>query len=358
MLKSVIASAGSLLVMCGVAGAAEVTWSVFADQTAMSSPGSESRSLRAIAVNPQSTILFGSYINGSSSHVVKAYDATAGSPSYGSVTGSFATSTGTAAAKAIAVDDRGYIYTGRPDDDTAQIRIFDNTFNRLNSADVPLDDFGHDKRVNGIDVVHSGSQYFVYTTSSSSSTGWVNRWDVTNPAAPVLDTSFGINGRIDLNTITGASSATYLRGIDVAADGVIFTASLDSGKVHRISADLSVAVSADIAMAHDVALYGDRLYVATYNGADSRVYVLDADTLATIDVLDPVAALGLTRSSDGGFSGIDIDANGLLYVSDQVYASDSSTVSDRIFVALVPEPAALAVLGLAPVLMGRRRVTR
>lgn len=352
--KTMIFVASSLLLACGVVNGAELNWSVFADQTAQSSPGSETRSLRAIALDPESTTLYGSYINGSSSHAVKVYDAAIGSDTYGSVLGSFITSTGTAAAKAITVDDRGYIYTGRPDDSDAQIRIFESSYVRI--ASVPMSSFGHTKTVNGMDVVRNGSQYLLYTTGSSSSSGMVNRWDVTDPTNPVADTSFGSGGQIDLMTITGASSPTYLRGIEVTPSGVIYTASLDTGKVHRISADLSTAVSADVPRAHDVAVYGDRVYAVTYDGTDSRVYVLDALNLSLIEVLNPVAALGLDRQDIEGFSSIEIDANGWMYVADQVYKNESSTVSDRIFVAMIPEPGSLALIGLAgPLLIRRRR---
>ncbi len=354
LFRSITSLCGGLALIASAAHA-DLTWSVYVDQTGLSSPTSEARSLRGIAVNPQATALFGSYINGSTSHLIKQYDADVDSAAYGDEVGSFTTSTGNAAAKAITVDDRGNIFTARPDDDTAQIRVFDSTYDRI--ASVAQGAFGHTKTANGIDVVKSGSDYLLYTTGASSSSGFVNRWNVNNASSPTADTTFnGTAASIDLTTIAGASNATYLRGIEVAGDGTIYTASLDNGYVHRISSDLSSAISGMIPRAHDVAVFGNELYAVTYDGVNSRVYVLDATTLEQIDVIDPLAGLSLTRGTEGGFSSIEIDADGRIYVADQVYASSGSAVSDRILVSTIPEPTSLMLLlGMSGLAIRRRR---
>ncbi|WP_220214873.1 hypothetical protein, partial [Streptomyces shenzhenensis] len=110
----------------------------------------------------------------------------------------------------------------------------------------------------------------------------------TDPANPVLDTTFNGTGTFNLADLPGFSTAGAPRGLTVAPDGTIYLASTDTGNftngtVYRIASDLASATSVTVLGAMDVALRGGRVYATQYLADNSAIAVLDATTLAQVD---------------------------------------------------------------------------
>ncbi len=251
--------------------------------------------------------------------------------------------------KSIATDDRGYVYVGNrlSGGNSGSLFVHNATLGAaFSSVSVPDYFFG------GIATYRSGSDYFVYASSETS--GRINRYNVNDPTNMILDTSFGVNG-----TYTLAGGSGILRGLTVANDGSIFVTSRDDSKLYKISADLAAVSSADVTGAMDVALYGGNAYVTSYNGADSKIAVFSTSSIGFVEdiTISTLDANAYTRGTAAGWGGIDIGADGRIWITDQAYGS-TSVIQDRLLVSsalpgapqAVPEPATLLGFGL-PVLM-------
>ncbi|MGE0144954.1 MAG: hypothetical protein AB7I19_16900 [Planctomycetota bacterium] len=326
---------GAILAAFASQATAQVNWSLLADHPASAT----TRSLRGIALDPTAPRLYGGLIQGSSTAGTRRYTL-AGTPPVGTEAGFFNVTTQPFAssashqAEAVVVDDRGWVYVASIKDSTSadNARIYVCTEDFATSTMIALADIDFPgttgETIGGIDVRNDGGNYQLYVTRfrSASDAPYVERYaiDGANVATATLnlDTTFNGTGRY---TLPGGSK---LRGIDVAADGTMFVASRDTDRVWRIPASLSGETFATVTRAMDVALYGDYAYVTSYDGTNSAVVEFDAATL--IATGRTFTATGtFPRATTEGYSGIDIDAAGRLYVCDQIYASNS----DRILVS-------------------------
>jgi hypothetical protein len=249
--------------------------------------------------------------------------------------------------KALASDDRGNVFVGERNSgtNTSNIQAFSATLTPGTTLSVSSPVLG------GMDVYKSGSTYYAYAGFEAN--GEIRRYDVTTPAAPVLDTTFGTGG---LYTIAGA---TDIRGVEIDATGNIFAASRGDGKLYKVAADLSSVTSVNLTRAMDVALFGGRAYVTSYNGTTSFIRVYDATTLAVIEDYTIAATIldgnAYTRGANEGWGGIDIDSSGRMWLADQHYGSTGGTQDRLIVSSPVPEPTAGAVLAAGAVMMVARR---
>jgi hypothetical protein len=248
--------------------------------------------------------------------------------------------------KGIATDDRGNVFVANRGSSTTSSRIqsFSSTLtpNSTTSATTPV--------IGGLAIQKSGATYYAYAVYEGA--GLIQRYDVTNPAAMSLDVSFGTGGSYN---IPGASD---LRGVEVGADGSLFVASRGDGDVYRVSSDLSTVVSFPLNRAMDVALYGGNIYATSYDGVNSFIRVINASNMAFVEDIAITTLDGnpYSRGASEGFSGIDIDAAGTIWLADQHYGSTGGT-QDRLLVATglaVPEPGSLALSGLAIALFAVR----
>lgn len=356
MKRSFIATL-TLTIALGVSSlvsAATITWTTAVDTTS-----SAQNSLRSVALAAQAgnqSIYIG-YIQNSSNRDVERFDTT--SP-YAFMS-SRSPVTGSEQPKAIATDDRGNVFIGNRISGTqnAIIKTHDAALVQQATFDASGSEFG------GLATWRSGNDYYLYVARESGRQ--VNRYNINDPLAPVLDASFGTGGTYTLPIAN--STVGVLRGLTVAEDGTIFVTSridsadggLTEGALHRVSADLSTVISAVVPRAMDVALFGSNAYATSYNGSNSLIRALDSTTLSfvediTISTLDNNPYV---RGNFEGWSGIDIGPDGRIWLVDQLYQV-SGTASDRLLVgsSLVPEPAtlvlaSLALLGLVG--MARRR---
>lgn len=182
--------------------------------------------------------------------------------------------------------------------------------------------------------------------SSNKGAATIERWNVDDPSSPVLDTSWGVNGVIDLRSASyGLGANTFLNGLTVDTDGTIYATggvnATDRGDaVFKISADGQTLLgTATVAGAMDDALYEGSLYVTEFEGPNSTVAVLNETDLSSLGAI-PGMPIGPYNGSpndslgyDCGYSGIDIGPNGNIYVAEQYYNVDSAGVHDRILVS-------------------------
>jgi hypothetical protein len=332
--------AGSLLFVGANAAEAALTWN-----TAVSSASSTTNQMRGVEVAEQAgnNSVYYSYIQttGNNRQVNRVSDA---SP-YATLNtlGNLGDQP-----KAVATDDRGNVFIA--------FRNSGNTSSYLQSSTATFgsssNSAGTSPVIGGITAYSSGSTY--YALAGFESGGLIRRYDVTTPGTMALDTTFGALGSY---SIPGASD---IRGVEVDAAGNIFAASRGDNKLYRVSADLSTVNSVNLTRAMDVALYGGNAYVTSYNGTNSLISVYDTTTLALVDTITISLLDGnpYSRGSNEGWSGIDIDSTGHIWLADQHYGSTGGT-QDRLLVSSpVPEPTGIALLGLgAGVLLLRRRRT-
>jgi streptogramin lyase len=249
--------------------------------------------------------------------------------------------------KGVAVDDRGYVYVGNREGSGSFAAIIQvhpaDLGTPVATLNASTSEFG------GVAIHKSGGSYHLYIAREAS--GHINRYDVTDLNNITLDTSFGTGGTF---AVPGGNK---LRGLTVADDGTIFVADRDNNAVFRISPDLSTTTSATVTRAMDVALFGGNVYATSYNGVSSLVRVLDMNTMALVEdiVITTLDGNPYSRGSSEGFSGIDIDSQGRIWLADQAYQS-SGLVQDRLLVSsAIPEPATLGLLALGGMALLRRR---
>ena len=335
--KSLIAAAGfaAVVSLASVSAVAAPTWSQLYTQTSTTT-----RSLRSLELSSNDSQVFAGFIQGSSTSAVYDLDPVL----VNTVDQTYGMSG--VQPNGLATDDRGNLYIGTGSSGNIRIRATSNLATQVN----PGFNGGTTATAEGVDILKSGSNYYLYVSRGN---GTVQKFDVTNPAAPIVDTTFGTGGTF---TVPGAGQ---LRGLTVAPTGEIYVAQRDTtgsdrlGTVYKLTAGNSPTVtSTSVSGAMDIALFGGSLYVTKYTAGTSAIAQLDASTLALQDTL----TTGFSRGSLEGYAGIDVTSDGRLYMVDQIYAGTGTNASDRVLVSTaVPEPVGLAVIGLASLALVRRR---
>ncbi|HEX5471662.1 MAG TPA: PEP-CTERM sorting domain-containing protein [Lacipirellulaceae bacterium] len=349
---AIACAAAAALSLIGMTVQAAPTWTALIDQSFPGFANGESYSLRGIATSPDGRVVYGSWLHTGTGKEVVEYNASSGAVLNSTY---FADQ-----AKSLAVDDRGYVFAGTGNDngDTPFIQALSADLQTSYDSVTAFAGGVNDKRFGGLATWDDGGNHYVYATRESSHF-YIQRFLANDVNDITLDTTFGTGGTLSL---TGG----YLHGLAVAPDGTIYAASTNeanapsaaNGTVYKISADGTSATSTNVAGAFDLALYGNNLYVSEYGaGAPGAVAVLDASTLAGVDVFN-TGFSNTNTSFDSGYSGIDISPQGNIYLADQFHSS--SSYSDRLLVSsAVPEPSSLALLvGLVGLALSSRRPGR
>jgi cysteine-rich repeat protein len=290
--------------------AAQYTWTTLYD----AGVSATTRSMRGLALSADGATLYAGFINGSSSRAIRVVD-----ESDGSIIAT--TNVGSSAFNGLATDDRGYVYAARGSASTGLQIYSADTLTVLSTTAIV------NNNNNGIAVWKSGATWYAYLANGAS----VLRFDVTNAMAPVLDSGWATGG-----TFAGFGGSG-LRGIHVDAAGVLYATARDTNQVFRVSAGTSPAVTHTVTSVTgpmDAVTAGGSVFVTAYDGTASAVVELDAADLTTLDTI----STGIARGSTEGYSGVDIAADGTLYVADQIYATNA----DRILEGepLLPTPTA------------------
>lgn len=235
--------------------------------------------------------------------------------------------------KGIAVDDRGYVY--------AMISgngLTGATLAILNDSDgTPVSetfvDFGvMDSGANGIAIRQDGDRFYAYFISNYGP-NHIYCYDVTDPAAPVLNTSFGVDGVVSLARRTGAEAAdaNYLA---IADNGDLYvTIKLANGSkadaVGRFSSDGKTFEKViDCEEAYGIAIAKDHIFVSTYHGEASAVKVYRLSDYSL------VATLADDVEGHSHYSQVVVCAN-RIYIADQSYQTGESSddLGSRILVS-------------------------
>lgn len=248
--------------------------------------------------------------------------------------------------KGIATDDRGNVYIANRGSGTSS--SFIQSFPANLSAPISSTSFTSPV-IGGIAVQRIGNSYYAYTVYESD--GLIERYDVTNPAAMVLDTSFGNSGQYN---IPGANN---LRGIEVGPDGSLYVAARNDNSVYKVSSDLNSVETHTLTRPMDVAIFGSQLYVTSYYGTESLIRSLNMSDLSFVEdiTITDLDGSPYSRGSSEGWSGIDIDSTGNIWLVDQQYSGSGTNTRDRLLLgaslagAPVPAPGTIALAGLAGV---------
>jgi hypothetical protein len=250
--------------------------------------------------------------------------------------------------KGIATDDRGNVFVAYRNSSVVQsyIQSFSST---LSAGGAVTPNVG--ATVGGLAIQKSGANYYAYAVFEAS--GIIQRYNVTNPGTMSLDNTWAGAG---VYNIPGSVAGTDLRGVEIGSDGTIFTVSRDTGRLYKISSDLSSVSSLTLTKPMDLAIFGGNLFVTSYAGAASVINVVNAATMTLVDTITISTLDGnpYSRGALQGWGGIDIDASGRIWLGDQSWGtSDTTNAKDRLLVssavAAVPEPAMIAVVALCMV---------
>lgn len=336
-----------------------VAWDVQSDFFAERNTNSQSRSLRSFALSADDQQFAAGFINGSSTSGIRVVnadsinaeligngfssaDALAPNPVY-NVGVAGALGTGSQQPRGLATDDRGNVYAAFS---SSSWKIYNSNL----SSEYVSRSVG--SAIYGISVVKSGGNYYAYLGYRN---GTIERHNVNDPLNPVLDTTWGASGAINLKTY---NSSAYINNLEVDADGTIFVAGGLSGSPGNGNALIKVPAAAAQAAnyatvtavtvgggasgtglggAMDVALYAGKVYITQYgelNSTISAFYKLDLSSAGNItpNITGLIGPSGLATitypgeltPSDRGFAGIDISADGRIYVVEQLYAFATS----------------------------------
>lgn len=235
--------------------------------------------------------------------------------------------------KGIAVDDRGYVYAM-----ISANKLTGATLAILNDADgtavsETFVDFGVlDSGANGIAVRQDGDRFYAYFISNYGPNR-IYCYDVTDPAAPVPNTGFGVDGVVNLARKTGVeeADANYLA---IADNGDIYvTIKLANGAkadaVGRFSSDGKTFEKViDCEEAYGITIAEGCLFVSTYQGEASvvKVYRLSDYSLA--------ATLAGEVEGHSHYSQVVVCGN-RIYIADQSYQTGESSddLGSRILVS-------------------------
>jgi len=257
----------------------------------------------------------------------------------------------TAQPKALATDDRGYVYAGAG----GTVNVYPGNLSSL-TASISVSGA---TAIEGVTVTQIGSDYFLY--ASNRGTGKVARYNIDNINSPVLDTTWATNGIYTLPT-------TDLRGVVTAdADGNLWVSDKTADRVYRIAADGLSHIYTTVDNPKDIAICGDYAYVSTEKGDLSTVEQLFVSDMSLNQTLyDSMVNTGY-GASHYGFGGITI-LNGKVYVTDEDslridgpsgYGDPTTHYLDRIYsidIPCIPEPASIIAMlsGLSGLALMRR----
>lgn len=331
LMLAIVACLGLNQLTAPAASAAPLTWTTVVDHAVPSS----TNQLRSVALSNDENSIYIGYIQ-TTGGGRRVYQHDTSSP-YGLLNTHVS---GNDQPKAIATDDRGNVFVGNRISGNADsfIQSFSSSLSSISSTSAASPVIG------GLAVHRIGNDYYAYAAYEGS--GLIQRYNITNPLAMTLDTSFGTGGSFNI------SGGTDLRGIEIASDGTIYVASRDANRVWKVSSDLSSASFVTLNRAMDVAIYGNKLYATSYTGANSLIRSYNLSDLSFVEniTISTLDGNPYTRGTAEGWSGIDIDSSGNIWLVDQQYSGSSTSTQDRLLLGAslaVPEPGTVALAGLA-----------
>ncbi|MFA6948844.1 MAG: hypothetical protein WCQ72_07670 [Eubacteriales bacterium] len=287
----------------------EFTDAIFGELTVLDGQSPATSEMRGFTASPDGKYLYGGILQGSDEKGLYKFDA-----ANGAILGHYIDAD-MSYYKGIGADDRGYVYLGvsvPSNQDAVQFTILDANLAPVYNETIAI---SGKVGVNGCTVENVNGTYLMYLVTNYGP-NYVYCYDVTDPTAPKLNTAFGDNGIVTLATLTGVASAeaAYL---DVSTSGEIYmTINLGSGSkgdtVMKVSADgKTVEMKTDVEEAYGIWANDQYILVSTYQGADSKIVVLNKSDLSK------VCEIG-NMGDNSNYSGVAL-VNNKIYVSDQGY---------------------------------------
>ncbi len=317
--------------------------------------------MRGMAVSQDGKYIFGGYLNPSGSSAIEMFETATGKVVAGyqyiqpdNNTASYP--------KGLATDDRGYLYAAlawNPNNTRADLAVIDysnNTLKQIGYANILTTDANTKTGVNGITVQNINGSYYAYVVVNYD-VDYLARFDVNDPTNPVLDTSFGEGGLIDLQKDPyNLSEANYL---DVDTDGTIYlSCNTKTDKVvYVLSPDGSLILNTLVHdTAYGVALWGDYLFVTTQK--TGKVGIYDKKLLipvANIEVNIDTILLPIDRDDILINAGVNSMCNATV-VNDILFLGDqgvNTTGLDQVFAVGLTAEAAATVASWADAIAAR-----
>lgn len=224
----------------------------------------------------------------------------------------FAIGQGNDYCKGIAVDNRGYVFVGVTHANTKYISIYCLTAS-MKKISFITEDLGASTGINGVATQKIGDKIYLYVLTGYDK-DTIRKYDVTDPLNIVPDTTFGQDGVVDYNALTGSTKDSAYIAVDV--DGYIYITYLKnsfSGKwskgshVMKLKPDGSeIIAETEVREAYGICTAGDYLFVSTHDDFDSCIHVIDKNTMGKVAKIDNYKATS-------AFSGISF-ADGYLWV--------------------------------------------
>lgn len=194
--------------------------------------------------------------------------------------------------KSIAVDNRGYVFVGITHANTNYITLYCLDA-YLQPVSFLTEDLGASTGVNGIATQKIGNKIYLYVLTCYDYDS-LRRYDVTDASNIVLDKSFGQDGVINYNELTGSQADPGYLTVDV--DGYIYLCYLQDqykGKyakgshVMKIEPDgKTIVKQTEVREAYGICTAGDYLFVATHDDFDSCIHVLNKNTMEKVTVIN------------------------------------------------------------------------
>jgi len=255
--------------------------------------------LRAFTVDPNGKYYYGGFLNTGGIPTVYQFDASTGNEIS---TYQFDPEEDPGAyIKALAADDRGYVYMGvanAANDGAVYFAICSQDgLNEIKWVKIEIEG---KVGVNGAAVRQFGDKYYLYIVTNYD-TDRLYCYDVTDVKNPVLNTDFGSNavGYIDLYS---AFDMTDANNIAVDEAGFLYIcANTGNGSkgdtVFKVALeDMSIVAQASISECFGITLLDNGyLAVCTYESTDSKVYILNQQDLTTVKVVSYENASNFTQ---------------------------------------------------------------
>ncbi len=294
----------------------------------------EAYQLRAFAVDPNGKYYYGGLLQGPAPTVYQ-FDAKTGAEV---CTYQFDPAEDPGAyIKAIAADDRGYVYMGvanKANDGAVYFAICKE--NGLEEVKWVKIDLAGKVGVNGACVNRVGDEYFLYFITNYD-TDRLYSYNVTDVNNPVLNTNFGSDGvkegtgYLDLTAAFGMQDAN---NIAIDSMGCIYicatTGKGSKGDTVFKTNENGTGIMRDVEISEcfGVCFVGGYVAVCTYEGADSKLHILDSTDLSI------VKTIGYDNANN--FTQLGLIGN-KLYMADQ--GADAVLISSEINFPVEEAPA-------------------
>ena len=269
--------------------------------------------MRAFTVDPNGKYYYGGFLNGGIPTVYQFNAATGDEV----CTYQFdATEDEGAYIKAIAADDRGYVYMGvanKANNGAVYFAICsENGLSQIKWVKIEIEG---KVGINGACAAHLGDNYYLYFITNYD-TDRIYCYDVTDVNNPKLNTNFGSDGftagtgYLDLTSAFGMEDAG---NIAVDAEGYLYmcaaTGTGDKGDtVFRITPEgTGITATTAITECFGITTLNQYVAVGSYYGSDSKIYILNRNDLSLVTSVGYENATNFTN---------------LGYVNNKIYFAD------------------------------------